>query len=159
MAKKSLKKAGGAIAGIFGMIAVSPLLLHGITELEHELSPTAKTREGACIMLQEEKEKLGIDAPIELRIFEDDSLKEKGVLAYTGRHPKEGYTIGASKSSLNRIIFRHELYHVKRDCLATVSETKEGDLPLLQRRYFFNGRNYFIEEPRANLYALFGIRL
>jgi len=124
--------------------------------------PNIESREEADRILEEEKRALGIGEDVSLRIYEDDGLRETGVLGYSALDPKgEGYVIGVNRSDLDRLLLRHELYHIhKGDVTASAGRSKEEDLELLKRKNDINAccKYYFLQEPRAELYSFTGVR-
>ena len=132
--------------------------------------PNASTHQEAYSILSQEKKKLDIDEPITLRIYENDELKEVNVNAYSALKKSGGYVIGINKSSLDRIILRHELTHIKNgdyksikgkqvyagdskeEDIAILKEQREsGDFPLASYCYYM--------EPIADFYSFSGIRI
>ncbi len=142
-----------------------PLYNMVISNIIQDISPKIKTVEAAYVVLNEEKSKLGIKDKIVLQVSEDNKLKKVGVEGFCGRG-NEGYVVGANMSELNRILIRHELYHLFRDGCDKfrptiddfLKETIEAKKDLHIRNIIPNLKYYYLEEPRANLYAWTGLR-
>ena len=121
-------------------------------------------------IIKEESKKLGLDAKFELRIYENDELSSINVNGYSGKNRDGGFVIGSNKSNLDRILIRHELYHIARGDLkddesAYAGKSKTEDMKLLTQQYgeSFDGAtalNYlYFKESAVNLYSWSGIKL
>ena len=132
-----------------------------------DISPKIKTIEEAHEVLGEEKSKLGIEDKVAIIINDEDKLKKIKIGGFCGRND-EGYVIGADMSNLSRFLLKHELYHLFRDGCPKFRPTIEhfvedakikanGESSI--RNLAPNLKFYYFEEPRANIYALTGLRL
>jgi hypothetical protein len=153
---------GTAIAMSPGML---PYLPSAVSGLAKTVWPNADSMAEAHKILEEEKENIGIDDDMVLRVYENDELSEVGSNGYSAFGPDgKGYVIGVNKSSLDRILIRHELAHIKNgDVTKRAGMDKDEDLDLLreQRGYNPDALEYHLsQEPRAVLYSVsgFGIK-
>lgn len=147
-----------------------PLIVNTATKPIRYLWPNAKNSTEVREIIEEEKRKLGLTQSIELRIYEKDELKRFDVGGYIGKNPNgEGLILGANASKLDRILIRHELYHVANGDLSEelfeLGETKKEDMENI--RLFREGKtarpnqvlNYwFNQEPSADIYSITGFR-
>jgi hypothetical protein len=155
----------------WGVILTSPLWpiwIWAPTDLVETIYPNVKNQQEAYRILEEEKNKLGIKKPVDLRVYENDELREFGSQGYSGiSSDGEGFTIGANIGDLDRILLRHELYHIHRgDCEKypkRVGKTKEEDLeyfmPRKENPSLGPPEYFYLMEPRANIYSITGIKL
>ncbi len=106
------------------------------------------------MVLQREREKLNLDAEISVSI--DDTID---TIAKTdcSQHLENKYAVKIRTKTLSPVVIRHELYHItKEDC-----KYRRLVIPFSWRGWEYNldFKYLFIEEPRADLYAVTGIRL
>lgn len=163
------KKLIGKIAK-WGLIATSPIWpiwINAPTELVETIYPNVKNRQEAYQILKEEKSRLGIQKSIDLRIYDNNELREVYIKGYSGvSFDGEDFVIGANIGDLDRILLRHELYHIQRgDCTKKVGETKQNDLDYFRMLREKNPNSlghpkyFYLQEPRADIYSVTGIRL
>ncbi|MBI3026586.1 hypothetical protein HYY70_00590 [Candidatus Woesearchaeota archaeon] len=143
-----------------------PIYSNEIFATIQDVWPKIKTTEEAIRILNEEKSKLGIEVKVALAMDQEDKFKEINIGAFCGRN-EEGYFIGIGKPSLSRFVIRHELYHLFRDGCKGFAPTidyvvekvrEEERNPRIMDLVPFIKRKYLIE-PRANIYALTGLKL
>ena len=152
----------------WGIVLTSPLWplwISAPTELVEAIYPEVKNRQEAYQILEEEKQKLGILKLVDLRIYDNNELKEVYIKGYSGiSQDGDGFTIGANISDLDRILLRHELYHIYRgDWTRRVGNSKEDDLgyfmPRKENPSLGHPKYFYLMEPRANIYSVTGIKL
>ena len=157
----------------WGVIITSPLWpiwVWAPTDLVETLYPNVRNQQEAYQILEEEKDKLGIKSPIDLRIYENNELREFGSQGYSGKlSKKDGFAIGINRKDLNRIVLRHELYHIFRgDCERApneIDETKDDVLEYYRKLRKVNPNSlgppkyFYLMEPKANIYSITGIKL
>ncbi len=169
--RRALKK---ELLGFVLILAIAgfPILDRVSTNLIRKIYPNIKTTQKACTILNQEKNKLGIKEEIELRVYENDELEEFGVGGYSAKS-NNGFVIGSNIGELDRILIRHELYHIYRDkdsFIGYVNDNKQDDLDeyrqekermynlsrisLLKHKIMYD----FVQEPRANIYSVTGIK-
>lgn len=131
-------------------------------------TPKIQTTEEAYNILEEEKANLGIRDKFILQISEGDELHRIGARGFCGVN-EDGYVIGSNKSDLSRLLLRHELYHYFRagGCAYKVGKTIEDsiqikgaareNLPIwhIGPKLIF----YYVDEPRAVIYSITGLKL
>jgi hypothetical protein len=141
---KPVPKLDGKAKAVVGFVSGLSLYMftllgvQGLTNLSlfHEKIKSQKELE---IVVKEEAEKLGL-GNYKIKIIYDD--KE------TSMRKKEGkYELGVTKTLATRKNVKHELYHLLKD----VDGEKNSHPDFV--RYFF------IQEPRATLYGIFGIKI
>ena len=151
----------------WGLIFTSPfwpLWIEAPTELVSTIYPNVKNRHEAYQILEEEKQKLGIQKPVDLRIYDNNELREVFIGGYSGiSSDGRGFTIGANIGDLDRILLRHELYHIYRgDCDKKVGETKGDDIeyfmPKKENPLCLGPKYFYIIEPRAKIYSITRIK-
>ena len=152
---------------IWGIVYTSPLWPIWLSipqEIVRTMWPKIESIQEAQKIIDEEKIKLGINNPVELRIYDKGELREIHSAGYCAKNTNsDGFVIGANKRDLTRILIRHELYHLKRD-IAVIAEsksTKQEDIRFLKKQDEdgFNPKYFYLMEPRANLYSISGIKL
>lgn len=140
-----------------------PLWIAAPTELIETLYPNVKTTQEAHKILEQEKKKLGMTDQVRLRIYEKDELRELYINGYSGKkHDGSGFIIASNMSDLDRILIRHELYHIHKDKVGHAFETKQADLDYKKsskRSLGYVSKYFYMLEPRANIYSVTGIRL
>ena len=152
----------------WGAILTSPFFpvwIWGPTDLVETLYPNA-TQQQAVRIIEEEKSKLDINEPVDLIVYPNNELREFYVQGYCGISPdREGYVIGANLRDLDRILIRHELYHIKKDKKKFDGTIIENSKTALD--YFRHPNSeikqsldtFYFMEPRANIYSITGIKL
>lgn len=145
-----------------------PIWVWGLTDLVEKVYPNIKTQQEAYQILGEEKNKLGMRDSIDLRIYENNELREFGVQGYAGKLSKENsLIIGVNRRDLSRILLRHELYHLHKEEIKPLEdpndETKEGALNYYRKlrkgnKLLGTPKHFFLMEPRANIYSITGIK-
>ncbi len=122
----------------------------------------------AKIMIEEEKRKLGIKENVNLVIYENQELDMAGLEGFSTYFPTDNsYIIGADPKYLDRILIRHELYHIFRKDMDIASIPAAFRLPDKKDITAFlqgDGKNEIFRyrllmEPRACLYSVSGMRL
>jgi hypothetical protein len=132
--------AGLLAMGVGECIAAS-IILEIFLHTKLAFSRKINTQEELTSVVEEESKRLGIDAPIKSTLH--------GELEGVCRKNYDGYELHVGGWFARRSVVKHELYHIcKGDC-------DTGYINKWAGRISFN----FVEEPRADLYGIFGIKL
>ncbi len=142
----------------WALLALYPEILNLARQAVSDFWPKIYSETDAYLILNEEKAKLGIHDPVILR---RNSMSKSE--AYSGKNRKGGFIIGYKPILFTRINMRHELYHIKNDALGYAGNNAQeyNSLPhaSTEKLSMRKIKYLFIEEPRANLYSLTGLRL
>lgn len=180
---KFLKREKKKIATLAICLAGYPIVLKFAEEFRGFLSPTL-SKEQAYKVIEEEKEKIGMrkDIPISLIVYDHNELSAAAYASGASTVLKAndlvvGAVIISNKDSLDRVLIRHELYHLMKDNLINDRFTQlDGPLRIDESGIKSEGLSsipkVFKEKPlcdqikylygiesRATLYSTTGIKL
>ena len=116
-------------------------------------------------VINREKKKLGITRQFEVIIYKNNELEIKEMKAYAGREKDNvRYFLGVNKHDINEIVIKHELYHLIRDL--GITKTDEEIIKMNfdysvkpPNKYLKWLKDFYISEPRADIYSVTGIKL
>jgi hypothetical protein len=151
-----------------------PTVLRGALDLASQLSHKAQSVEEAQSLMQREKAELGIEDRVDILIANDDEFEREAHLAgfLDKSHSGNRFLMGLNKSRLDRVIIRHELYHVikNRKYLFSDKITIEPTVQAYLEVFKAKGDDIISEvkfpwtywtqhEWQADIYALTGLKL
>jgi len=172
MAKSFAKLAGQAF--LMSLPFLYPAHIHISVEIMSNFS-SPLTKNEAVQLIVNQKKKLGIEEKVNLHVLDDNSIK--GALAFCGKEPSNGeFYIVTEEENLKSLILKHEMYHLFKDSkfldkhrapykealeeLNGISKKRNTSAMREKNKGAFKENFYtqFIREPRANIYALMGVK-
>jgi len=150
-------------------LSVVPSMIFQSQNIASKLSNKIKTEEQAYIILNQEAKKLDISHTIKLIISEKNVYSNLGIRGFAAQDSLQSeYLIGINKKDLDRIILRHELYHLYSvgSNLPKYSTSESGTLLYFQnivnskdRKIGYDMDVFVKYEAPAFIYAVTGIKL